>query len=89
MRNLAVTGKNKLGDKWNSVPYLVVEKLKNLPVYRLKPESGMGSVRTLHRDHILPIGDEVRDLQLLHSQWIIWHHQRREHDLWKENREMD
>ncbi len=42
------------------MPYLVVEKLKNLPVYRLKPESGMGSVRTLHRDHILPIGDEVR-----------------------------
>ncbi len=60
LRNLAVTGKNKLGDKWNSVPYLVVEQLKNLPVYRLKPESGMGNIRTLHRDHILPIGDEVR-----------------------------
>ncbi len=60
LRNLAVTGKNKLGDKWNSVPYLVVEQLKNVPVYRLKPESGMGNIRTLHRDHILPIGDEVR-----------------------------
>ncbi|KAA0724940.1 Retrovirus-related Pol polyprotein from transposon 412 [Triplophysa tibetana] len=60
IRNLAVTGKNKLGDKWNSFPYLVVEKLKNLPVYRLKPERGMGSVRTLHRDHILPIRLDVR-----------------------------
>ncbi|XP_067293892.1 uncharacterized protein [Pseudorasbora parva] len=60
IRNLALTGKNKLGDKWNSVPYLVVEKLKNLPVYRMKPEKGMGSVRTLHRDHLLPVGDHVR-----------------------------
>lgn len=59
-RNLGMTGKNKLGDKWNSVPYLIVEKLNNLPVYRLKPESGMGSVRTLHRDHLLPVGDDVR-----------------------------
>lgn len=38
----------------------MVEKLKNLPVYCLKPESGMGRVRTLHRDHILAVGDDVR-----------------------------
>ncbi|RXN24314.1 Retrovirus-related Pol polyprotein from transposon 297 [Labeo rohita] len=60
IRNLALTGKQKLADKWNSVPYLVVEKLKNLPVYRLKPVSGMGNVRTLHRDHLLPVGENVR-----------------------------
>ncbi|KAL1271696.1 hypothetical protein QQF64_030712 [Cirrhinus molitorella] len=60
IRNLALTGKQKLADRWNSVPYLVVEKLKNLPVYRLKPESGMGNVRTLHRDHLLPVGEDVR-----------------------------
>ncbi len=60
IKNLALTGKHKLADKWNSVPYLVIEKLKNLPVYRLKPESGMGGVRTLHRDHLLPVGGEVR-----------------------------
>ncbi len=29
-------------------------------MYRLKPESGMGSVRTLHQDHLLPFGNEVR-----------------------------
>lgn len=60
IRNLAITGKHKLQDRWNSLPYLVMEKLPNLPVYRVKPETGTGSVRTLHRDHLLPIGDSVR-----------------------------
>ncbi len=32
IKNLAMTGKHKLADKWNYVPYLVIEKLKNLPV---------------------------------------------------------
>ncbi len=52
LRNLAVTGKKKLGDKWNSVPYLVVEQLKNVPVYRLKPFSS-GSQR--RRSLSLPV----------------------------------
>ncbi|RXN14231.1 Retrovirus-related Pol polyprotein from transposon 297 [Labeo rohita] len=60
IRNLARTGKHKLQDRWNSLPYVVVEKFKDLPVYKLRPESGMGGIRTLHRDHLLPIGDEVR-----------------------------
>ncbi|KAI5627544.1 hypothetical protein C0J50_12903, partial [Silurus asotus] len=60
IRNLAIPGKHKLADKWNSVPYMVVEKLKDVPVYRLTPEFGMGGVRTLHRDHLLPIGENVR-----------------------------
>lgn len=60
VKNLATTGKQKLQDRWNSLPYLVLEKLQNLPVYRVKPKSGTGGVRTLHRDHLLPIGEEVR-----------------------------
>lgn len=60
VKNLATTGKQKLRDKWSSVPYLVLEKLENLPVYRVKPEAGKGGVRTLHRDHLLPIGEGVR-----------------------------
>lgn len=60
IKKLAITGKHKLQDRWNSLPYLVMEKLSNLPVYRVKPETGTGSVRTLHRDHLLPIGDRVR-----------------------------
>lgn len=39
---------------------IVQEKLPNLPVYRLKPEAGTGGIRTLHRDHLLPIGESVR-----------------------------
>ena len=60
IKNLGLTGKHKLQDRWNSLPYIVVEKLPDLPVYRLKPERGMGGMRTLHRDHLLPIGESVR-----------------------------
>lgn len=57
---LGLPGKHKLGDKWQSDPYLVVEKLPDLPVYRVKPEKVRGMVKTLHRDHLLPIGYLVR-----------------------------
>nr|XP_055033931.1 uncharacterized protein LOC129422186 [Misgurnus anguillicaudatus] len=60
IKNLAFTGKHKLHDRWNSLPYVVTKKFKDLPVYRLRPESGMGGERTIHRDHLLPIGDNVR-----------------------------
>ncbi|XP_072572259.1 uncharacterized protein [Paramormyrops kingsleyae] len=57
IRNL---GKHKLADRWCSLPYIVVKKLPNLPVYILKPEQGVGGVKTLHRDHILPVSELVR-----------------------------
>lgn len=60
VRNLGLTGKHKLQDRWNSLPYIVIAKLPNLPVYRVKPERGTGIVRTVHRDHLLPIGYMVR-----------------------------
>ncbi len=60
MRNLGVSGKNKLGNKWRSLPYVVVSKMPNLPVYRVKPEKGKGIVKTIHRNHLLPIGYLVR-----------------------------
>uniref|UniRef100_A0A3B1IUI3 Gypsy retrotransposon integrase-like protein 1 n=3 Tax=Astyanax mexicanus TaxID=7994 RepID=A0A3B1IUI3_ASTMX len=60
VRALGSTGKQKLKDKWNSVPYTVVEKMPNIPVYRVKPERGVGVPRTLHRDHLLPIGCLMR-----------------------------
>ncbi|KAK1877129.1 Vicilin-like antimicrobial peptides 2-2 [Dissostichus eleginoides] len=34
--------------------------MPNLPVYKLKPQSGKGKLKTLHRDNLLPIGDLVR-----------------------------
>ena len=60
VRALGLPGKHKLGDKWNSDPYVVVEKMPDLPVYRVKPEKGRGMVKTLHRDHLLPVGYLVR-----------------------------
>ncbi len=60
IRNLGITGKHKLKDRWNPLPYQVIGKLPNLPVYRVKPEWGPGIVKTLHRDHLLPIGYMVR-----------------------------
>ncbi|XP_054862316.1 uncharacterized protein LOC129347852 [Amphiprion ocellaris] len=60
LRNFGVTGKHKLKCKWRPLPYVVVEKLPNLPVYKIKPESGMGAGKTVHRNHLLPIGYLVR-----------------------------
>ncbi len=54
--NLGITGKHKLQDRWNSLPYVVTAKLPNLPVYRVKPGRETGIVKTVHRDHLLPIG---------------------------------
>lgn len=60
IQNVGLKGKHKLQDRWKSTLYVVVEKLPNLPVYRVKPEHGPGVVKTLHRDHLLPIGYMVR-----------------------------
>ncbi|XP_034042823.1 uncharacterized protein LOC117525094 [Thalassophryne amazonica] len=60
VQNVGQKGKHKLQDRWKSTPYVVVEKLSNLPVYKVKPELGPGIVKTLHRDHLLPIGYLVR-----------------------------
>lgn len=59
-RNLGLKGRHKLHDQWNSCFYIVAKKIPNLPVYRLKPESGTSSERTFHRGHLLPIGEFVR-----------------------------
>lgn len=60
LRNFGLKGKHKLEDRWNSLPYVVLAKLPNLPVYRVKPERGTGMIKTVHRDHLLPIGYLVR-----------------------------
>ncbi|XP_053274167.1 uncharacterized protein LOC128436464 [Pleuronectes platessa] len=60
LRNLGLKGKHKLESRWSSIPYVVIGKMPNLPVYKVKPEDGGGGVKTLHRDHLLPIGQLVR-----------------------------
>lgn len=80
LRNLGLTWKHKLRDRWKSTPYIIVRQLPNLPVYEVKPEISAGSSKTLHRDHLLPIGylvqmpdvkdkrDEVVNLHVTRSQ---------------------
>lgn len=63
LKNLGLRGKHKLQSRWSSVPYVVVDKMPNLPVYKVKPEHGRGGVKTIHRDHLLPIGQSVRMLE--------------------------
>ncbi|KAI3375870.1 hypothetical protein L3Q82_003755 [Scortum barcoo] len=60
LRNLGLKGKHKLESRWSPIPYVVLGKMPNLPVYKVKPETGGGGVKTLHRDHLLPIGQLVR-----------------------------
>ena len=44
LKNLAFKGKHKLQNRWCDIPYVVEEKMPNLPVYKLKPESGKREV---------------------------------------------
>lgn len=67
IRNLGLQGKHKLADRWSAEPYIVQSQMPHLPVLRLKPESGNGPVKILHRNHILPIGQELRQRQVSDS----------------------
>uniref|UniRef100_A0A1A7ZLV7 Gypsy retrotransposon integrase-like protein 1 n=1 Tax=Nothobranchius furzeri TaxID=105023 RepID=A0A1A7ZLV7_NOTFU len=60
LKNWGLKGKHKLQTRWSPIPYQVVEKMPNLPVYQLKKENGSGRLKTIHRDHILPIGQHVK-----------------------------
>ena len=57
VRILAYEGKHKIADKWEPEPCIVVEQADpNIPVYVVQPETGSRGRRTLHRNHLLPIG---------------------------------
>ena len=54
VRNLGIQGKHKLGDKWGRYPYIVVSQPNpDIPVFRVRPENGIGRERTLHRNLLL------------------------------------
>ena len=44
-----VEGRQKLGDRWESRPYIVVKKQPNIPVYVVRPEDGE-TERVVHRN---------------------------------------
>lgn len=48
-------GKGKLSDRWEKLPYVVVEHMgPDLPVYKLRPEGKEGPSRILHRNLLHP-----------------------------------
>ena len=52
---LSVRSKNKLGDKWERNPYVVIDKPNfDLPVFKVQQEGNKGVIRTLHRNLLLP-----------------------------------
>ena len=56
-RKVGLKGKNKLADKWDKFPYIVVgQPDRNIPVYNVQRESGDESMKTLHRNMLLPFG---------------------------------
>ncbi len=54
VKNVRLRGHRKLADRWESEVYLVIAQCGDMPVYRVKPESGDGPERTLHRNMLLP-----------------------------------
>ena len=53
LRNLSPRGKNQLKDRWEDVPYEVLQRISGLPVYVVQQE-GTGMRRTLHCNLLLP-----------------------------------
>ena len=52
---MGIRGKHKLADRWDRDSYVVIDMQdKNTPVYKVQKEFGKGSVKTLHRNMLLP-----------------------------------
>ncbi|MBN3297699.1 QKIA protein, partial [Amia calva] len=54
--NLGIPGKHKITDRWKPDPYIIERQLPGLPTYQVRPENGRGPGKTLHRNHLLSIG---------------------------------
>ena len=55
VRKVGLKGRNKLADKWEEETYLILKVSDNdIPVYKVRLESGKGPVQTLHRNMLLP-----------------------------------
>ena len=62
VRQLAFKGKHKLADIWEPDSYIIVDKPNpDIPVYVVEPDTKQGGGRrrrrTLHRNHLLHVGD--------------------------------
>ena len=55
VRNVGVQGKHKSGDKWGKYPSIVVPQPNpEIPIFKVRPENGVGRERTLHRNLLFP-----------------------------------
>ena len=56
---LAFEGKHKIADKFEDSIYEVIEQPRHdIPVFKVKSEEGVE--KTLHRNHLLPVGDKAK-----------------------------
>ena len=53
VRNLSARGKYKLQYRWEATPYTITRKVRDLPVYAVKPD-GAGKERLQHRNLLQP-----------------------------------
>ena len=59
---LANDGKHKLSDKWADDIYVVTSKPNaDIPVYKVRKEDGIGPEKTLHRNHLLHLGNRLKE----------------------------
>ena len=64
VKTLAFDGKHKLADRWDEFAYIVISQPnKDIPVFVVEREDGEGRRRSLHRNHLLPIGYLLPDEQ--------------------------
>lgn len=55
VKNVGLRGKQKLADRWNRHPYVVIDQpIENIPVFTVKREYGRGRPKLLHRNLLLP-----------------------------------
>ena len=67
IRKVGLKGKNKLADKWDRHSYIIIGRPdESIPVYRVQRESGDSSVKTLHRNMLLPFSaiPSISDLDM-------------------------
>ena len=56
VRSVGLKGMQKLADRWSAEVYVVVDQPhEDIPVYRVKQETGRGGCKTLHRNLLLPV----------------------------------
>lgn len=62
VKNVGLKGKHKLADKWEPETYVIIDQeCRDIPVYVVKPYSGEGRQKVLHRNMLLPLSLPIED----------------------------